>query len=342
MFQISEKQAQEIVDKMMQDIPYSINIMNERGIIVGSGKKERIGTVHQGAVRALTTGEMVEVWEDSRTERKGTNEPIVIAGKRVGVIGITGNPDEVRPFCNLVRTTVSLLIEQRIALESQANAASRKKAFLEMLLNHRGPYSHKLAREAAEYGLNLHLKTTALVVRQLKPDSGRWKLPLQTPSFPLEEGSLLVLLQNAQDPAAIRAELAASDTRVLVTSGLEESRVADSYQQAAAAMKILLALKPPVRTAAYAEVEFLVKLSRAELTEGPLAAAKLADAPDLLETLRSFIYYSGSVQHTSEALNIHRNTLQYRLKRIHALTGKDPRNLLELFELTHGLLALFK
>ncbi|MDU5950808.1 MAG: sugar diacid recognition domain-containing protein, partial [Paenibacillus macerans] len=43
MFQLSEKQAQEIVDKMMMDIPYNINIMNDRGIIVGSGKKERVG-----------------------------------------------------------------------------------------------------------------------------------------------------------------------------------------------------------------------------------------------------------------------------------------------------------
>lgn len=34
---------------MMKDIPYNINIMDERGIIIGSGERERIGTVHQGA-----------------------------------------------------------------------------------------------------------------------------------------------------------------------------------------------------------------------------------------------------------------------------------------------------
>lgn len=98
MFQLSEKQAQEIVDKMMTDIPYNINIMNHEGIIIGSGTRERVGTVHQGAVKALATGTMVEVWQDGRFEKKGTNEPIVIAGSRVGVIGISGNPDEVRPF----------------------------------------------------------------------------------------------------------------------------------------------------------------------------------------------------------------------------------------------------
>lgn len=78
MLQLSEKQAQEIVDKMMQDIPYNINIMNEQGIIIGSGQKKRVGTVHQGAVRALQTGRMIEVWQDGRLEKQGTNEPILI------------------------------------------------------------------------------------------------------------------------------------------------------------------------------------------------------------------------------------------------------------------------
>lgn len=129
MLQLSEKQAQDIVDKMMQDIPYNINIMNEQGIIIGSGQKERVGTIHQGAVRALTTGNRVEVWQDGRLEKMGTNEPISINHQHVGVIGISGHPDEVRPFCNIVRTTVALLIEQRNQLESLAHKASRKKPF---------------------------------------------------------------------------------------------------------------------------------------------------------------------------------------------------------------------
>lgn len=70
LFQLSEKQAQEIVDKMMMDIPYNINIMNDQGIIIGSGHKARVGTVHQGAVEALSTGHRVEVMEDGRYEKK--------------------------------------------------------------------------------------------------------------------------------------------------------------------------------------------------------------------------------------------------------------------------------
>ncbi|CAM4439714.1 CdaR family transcriptional regulator [Paenibacillus typhae] len=342
MFQLSEKQAQEIVDKMMMDIPYNINIMNHEGIIIGSGTRERVGTVHQGAVKALATGTMVEVWQDSRFEKKGTNEPIVIAGSRVGVIGISGNPDEVRPFCNIVRTTVSLLIEQRNALEDLANEASRKKAFLELLLSHQGAYTQKLRKEAAAYQLDLLLKTTVLLLRNFVPQETQSKLLLTHPSFHIEEDSWLILVQNQEDCTTLIHQLLDGQARALLAAGKQEANIAESYRQAKSAMGILLALKPEQQAIHYAEHEFLVKLSHANLTASAGTVVKLEDTADLLETLRSFINHNCSVSQTSEALNIHRNTLQYRLKRIESLTGKDPRNLLQLLELTYGLLVLYK
>lgn len=126
MYPLSHELAQDIVDRMMKDIPYNINIMNERGVIIGSGDRARIGSEHRGALQALATGRMVEVREDGLAEKKGTNEPIVIGQARIGVIGISGSPEEVRPFCSIVRTTVSLLIEQGMALQSMQNEANRK------------------------------------------------------------------------------------------------------------------------------------------------------------------------------------------------------------------------
>ncbi len=341
MFQLSENQAQEIVDKMMMDIPYNINIMNADGIIIGSGRRERVGTVHQGAVQALSTGRMVEVWEDSRFEKKGTNEPIVIGHTRVGVIGISGNPDEVRPFCNIVRTTVSLLIEQRNSLETQAHEANRRKAFLELLLNHQGAYSQKLRKEAAPYQIDLLLKTVVLYIKHFSAGADPDKLLLRYPSFAIDEDTQLLILQESGDPGPLIRELLQGQPQVLIAAGRQEASIAESYRQARAAMNILLALKPASQVIAFENVEFLVKLSHAPLAPfNP--AAKLEDAVDMIETLRSFINHNCSVSHTADDLNIHRNTLQYRLKRIQTLTGKDPRNLLQLFELTHGLLALYK
>ncbi|QLQ62356.1 hypothetical protein HHK02_03345 [Limosilactobacillus reuteri] len=45
--------AQSIVDHMMTQIPYNINIMNKKGYIIASGNKSRINTLHVGAVDAI-------------------------------------------------------------------------------------------------------------------------------------------------------------------------------------------------------------------------------------------------------------------------------------------------
>lgn len=50
----------------------------------------------------------------------------------------------------------------------------------------------------------------------------------------------------------------------------------------------------------------------------------LADHPYLLETLRSFVDHGHNRRQTALELHIHRNTLDYRLHRITALTGLDP------------------
>ncbi|WP_340015004.1 sugar diacid recognition domain-containing protein [Paenibacillus sp. FSL K6-1318] len=348
MLQLSEKQAQDIVDKMMQDIPYNINIMNEHGIIMGSGQKERVGTVHQGAVRALTTGSMIEVWQDGILEKMGTNEPILINQQHVGVIGISGHPDEVRPFCNIVRTTVSLLIEQRNQLESMAHEASRQKAFIERLLNQSGSYSQKVKKEALQYRIDLQLPTVLLYVqfpmKSMAADTEINRILLQVPSFSVEGNGdrQIILIQNEADVDPLIQRLRQVTPEAFIAVSRKEANIATGYEQARSVMNMLLALQPDSPIIRYEDVPFLVRFSAADLTPHANIVSKLEDTADLLDTLRSFIHHNGSMTTTADHLNIHRNTLQYRLKRIQTLTGKDPRNWLELIELTHGLLAFYQ
>ena len=49
MLKLDKIQANKIVEKLMADIPYNINIMDERGKIIASGDSARIGERHRGA-----------------------------------------------------------------------------------------------------------------------------------------------------------------------------------------------------------------------------------------------------------------------------------------------------
>ena len=47
---------------------------------------------------------------------------------------------------------------------------------------------------------------------------------------------------------------------------------------------------------------------------------------DLVATLRAYVAARFNISRSGEALQIHPNTVPYRLRRIRELTGRDPRN----------------
>jgi len=114
---ITEELAQPIVEKMMSVIDYNINIMNEEGVIVGSGDKNRINRVHKGALEALSLKrEKIIYLNDSNrnSENKpGVNLPIEFNQEVIGAVGITGDPAIVYQLSQLVKITVEALIKQQ-------------------------------------------------------------------------------------------------------------------------------------------------------------------------------------------------------------------------------------
>ena len=58
---------------------------------------------------------------------------------------------------------------------------------------------------------------------------------------------------------------------------------------------------------------------------------------ELIPTLESFIQCNNGLKETADALFIHRHTLKYRLQRIREISGFDPENSRDLFQLQLGL-----
>lgn len=69
--------AQSIVDKMMESVPYNINMMNEKGYIIASGNKERINTLHIGAIDTIQSGKTKPMVESfGKFGQPGVNIPV--------------------------------------------------------------------------------------------------------------------------------------------------------------------------------------------------------------------------------------------------------------------------
>lgn len=95
---ISEAAALSIVREMKEITGHDINIMDGTGTIFASTDPGRVGQRHEGACQILSQKlPRLTVQEDRRPGgiRPGVNLPIQLDGETVGVIGITGNPEEV-------------------------------------------------------------------------------------------------------------------------------------------------------------------------------------------------------------------------------------------------------
>ena len=77
-----------------------VNIMDTSGVIVASTDAERIGTTHEGAREVVRTGRPVAIEKSDVPRypgaREGYNLPVLSDNRLTAVVGVYGNPEEVR------------------------------------------------------------------------------------------------------------------------------------------------------------------------------------------------------------------------------------------------------
>lgn len=134
---ISKDLAQKIVDQLMDIVQRNVNIMDCSGIIIASGQYHRINTFHQGGKLAVGAKNVVEIQPEEVHQYTGALPgvmwPIDIKGKIVGVVGVTGEPHEVRNTAKLVKTVTELILEREMFL-ADYRSENRVKAQLVDLL----------------------------------------------------------------------------------------------------------------------------------------------------------------------------------------------------------------
>ncbi len=86
--QLNDTLARQIVSRAMKILSFSVNVMDEHGLIIASGNPERLHQRHEGAVLALTENRVVEISDATARELKGVrpgiNLPIAYQGSCSG------------------------------------------------------------------------------------------------------------------------------------------------------------------------------------------------------------------------------------------------------------------
>ncbi|WP_296187155.1 CdaR family transcriptional regulator [Pseudomonas sp. UBA1879] len=356
MFALDHALAQDIVDRAMAILPCNVNVMDYLGIIIGSGEAGRLYTRHEGAQLVLANRRVVEI--DAHTAkqldgvRPGVNLPLMLDQKLVGVLGITGEPDQVRVYAELVKMTAEMLLEHRRQQADQQWRHQRSEDLLARLLL--GDNAEHLLDEAEQLGLQPQLPRQAVLL-ELPADASyagqlaAWLNGRYTNSWCVScEPSRVYWCRAAgkdRDDALLLEQFDEQGWPVLRMATIEPSSDLTSLRSACTAARDLLDyarhVQPQHRLVRLANHRLALLFWRnrhdwlAEAVAEPVM--RLQGHGQLLDTLRAWFDYSGESQACADALGIHRNSLRYRLEKIADVSGCDPYRTDELLRLYLGM-----
>lgn len=167
---ISRELAQKVVDHLMDIVQRNVNIMDCGGIIIASGQRQRINTFHQGGKLAVSEHNVIEIPPKDVHQYAGALPgvmwPIDLKNKIVGVVGVTGEPCEVRNTAKLVKTVTELILEREMFL-ADYRSENRVKAQLVDLLFSDSPdkASDDINTLAEMLNYNINLPRMVLLVK---------------------------------------------------------------------------------------------------------------------------------------------------------------------------------
>ncbi|MDM5330110.1 sugar diacid recognition domain-containing protein [Neobacillus sp. CF12] len=359
--------AEKIVREVQRLISEEIIVVNIDGMIMASTNRERIGAFHEGALLTSQQKKKLIITEKETPRlqgvKAGINLPIFFQHDVIGVIGITGDPQSVTPFGEIIRKMTELLISENYYGEQFDYHSRAMETFvLEWLQAH--VQSPDLLERARALTINMDLNRIALIIefeqREFPLSRDVWSSILN--SFSQNKND--VLTRSGNERIIILIDCSASFQPAAVKNRLEQYLQFIKNSFGIAAYAGVGQCAPPTNLhQSYAQAERALKMAKRtrkiifdeeltlEMITGELASevkteyiqrtiAPLLGERDLLDTLVELFKQNHSLKNTAQALHIHINTLHYRLKKIEEVTHLNPNQIHDLFCLYLAVLFL--
>ena len=319
----------------------TINIMDTNGIIVASSDPDRVGSFHQGAMEAVRTGKMVNITKEQAPAysgtREGCNMPLRVDGTIIGVVGIRGNPSEIQAMAHLLEVYAAKYFQLEAMASPRLAESELRGRVLRALLapTDRSMTDAQVLMDNLGVRLEFPLQVAVFSDRAGAVQSERQKrllnfLSVQGWLRPERElwGTVddrLVLLCGCAGHSfsALYHRDAAQDYRICIGDVCQTAwNIAAAYQQAVTLASISDRAVSDIRDAATRcdYILYSAAMREAGFLEG--LCARLTDTFRegewllLLKTAECYYRHGRSVTQAAAELFIHKNTLQYRMRRL--------------------------
>lgn len=350
---ITKQLAEQIVDQTMVRLHRNINVMDINGMILASGDHERIERIHEGAAYVAKTGVPLFISEQNLGDwfgsKPGINMPISFQGELIGVIGITGDPQEIKEFATLVQLTTEMIVHQAmISSEAEWKRKMHELIFAELISNKSNQPTSKDRMARTNYIQNGPYSVVLLEFTG-KHSSHLWLNQLEDlfkNDFVLighERMNEMFILTSLLEMGQLVKKLTTffyNQSGIRIGFGKEVMELSDirlAYDSAKIALKHG---KPDQMIIHYEDVELISLLKRINPKDAAQFSGRILKEidPKLRQTLS--VYLSSNQRHAecAEKLEIHRHTLAYRLDKIKELSGYDPTCFSDALKLQLALL----
>ncbi len=357
---IAMKLLPELAKKVIDEVRLTLNerliIMDEEGVIIAATEQERIGTIHQGAKTVLKNKEKLYINEHNRKTLKGVklgiNLPIQFEGKIIGVLGVTGHPQKIESYADLVRKMTELMIKETYYIEQKEWQQRGIETFFHEWMN-----EEKMEKSIIQRGqlLGIAVGTPYICISIEAVDSNEKSVysfmnDWFTHAFPKRQndrlirtldGDFLLLRSVKKDEheyERIKSELQRWRTNFLklhqmgsfhagIGDTLVSNQLKGAYTEARKACKVANQNKAIVFYNDLSLDIIFSEINRATQTEFMnRVLCPLLKETDLMTTLRAYLHHNQSIVETAKSLHIHKNTLHYRLNQISLLTDIDVKS----------------
>lgn len=365
---INTQLAEEISREIKNIIPYYFNIMDDTGLILTCTDSERVGTKHEGTYLMVKNK-----WDELIVEREnqyigctmGVLFTLRFAGKVIGFIGIKGEPNEIIAYGRILQKMTELLVYEKFESHRQEANENARFILIDNLINGKASSLVFNVREGLiKNGLNYaEMFTVGILKYQM--------IPALAFDVDIEEAKQKIMKRQIVTTLAQKGILAANDKEqcIMVSNYdtetlLEILRKLERHIEEQYKMTMIGAISDQFSVdeipRAYGEtsamVQFLYEedmrgISRYNPAHLPFIAQQLSishkenlfrevfgsctneEVYDFINFIKAYIECNGSLKELAETYYLHKNTIQYKIKKIQKKTGLDMRIMKELFVL---------
>ncbi|HCX62768.1 sugar diacid recognition domain-containing protein [Sedimentibacter sp.] len=362
-FYISEKYLQNILCEMKEIVDQDLIFMNTDGIIKASTVTSRIGNVHYGGKKVVETGRDLMIYSDQEYigAKKGINMPVRLDETIIGVIGITGNSDEVIKYVKIIKRLTEIFIKDGYAKDIENSEIKKDRMILESLLfSETNIDQNYIARYENLFGIKNKIPRFVIVstiigndskiVRNIDEVFRIFRATLKGSKTIISLTGNNIVMISESDSTGYCNELIIKVKKEIKNKinlnmrfgigdkQIEISRLRISYIKAMDALK-WSSIVTKENVTYYEDFDIEIILSKMPSTVMDEYVEKLfsklgdSEIKDMGKIIELYENHNGSLKLISQELFIHKNTLQYKINKLYEKTGYDMRNLRDFMAL---------